>query len=57
MDEGVVAASGYGKELAHNCYRILCLMTIYDVVFYPHPHFLPVQCRKSRNSLFSICNR
>ena len=31
-----------------------CLVTIYDVVFYPCPHVLPVKRRKSNSSLFSI---
>ena len=57
MDKGIVAASGYSKEFTHDCYGVLCSVTIDDVVFYPCLHFLPAKRRKSRSSLFSIRSR
>ena len=40
MDEGIVAASGYCEEFAHDGHWILCSVTIDDAIFYPCPHFL-----------------
>ena len=57
ITEGIVFASGYCEEFAHDSYWILCSVTIYDVIFYSCPHFLPVKCRKSRSKLFSIRSR
>ena len=57
MDESIVAASGYCEEFAHDGHGILCSVTIDDLIFYPWSHFLPVQRRKSRSSLFSIRSR
>ena len=53
----VVTATGYSKELAHDRYRILVPVTINYCIFYLWPHILSVDCRKSRNNLFSIRSR
>ena len=50
MNKGIVAASGYCKEFAHDCYGILCFVAINDMILYLYPHFLPAQRRKSRSS-------
>ena len=57
MDEVIVAASGYLKESAHDGYRIFVPVPVDNCVFCPWPHFLPVERRKSRSSLFSIFSR
>ena len=40
MNEGIVSASGYCEEFAHDGHGILCSVTIDDVIFYPCPHVL-----------------
>ena len=50
----IVTASGYTKELAHNRYWIHVPVLVDNCVFGFRPHFLSVNCRKSRSSLFSI---
>ncbi|MDY3014072.1 MAG: hypothetical protein SOR61_02550, partial [Evtepia sp.] len=54
MDKIVVAATGYTKKSAHDGYRIFCLMLIYNMVFDFWSHLPSIDCRKSRNSSFSI---
>ena len=54
LDKLIIAAPEYFKEFAHNCYWILCSVPIDDVAFYPRHHFLPMNRRKSRSSLFSM---
>ena len=56
MDEIIVSAAGYLKETTHNGYRIFVLVPADHCVFYPWPHFLPVERRKSHSSSFSIFN-
>ena len=56
MDEIIVSASGYLKGATHNGYRIFVLVPADHCVFYPWPHFLPVERRKSHSSSFSIFN-
>mgnify|MGYP005780233899 CR=1 FL=1 len=54
LDKTIIAASGYTKKRTHDGYWIFLPVSIYDVVFCPRPHFLPMNCRKSRSSLFSM---
>ena len=56
-DKTVVTTSGYSEEAAHDRYRIFLPMAMDDCVFSSCPHFLSVDCRKSRSSLFSIFRR
>ena len=53
----VVSTPGYFKKLTHNRYWILAAMTMDNSILYFGPHFLSMDCRKSRNSLFSILKR
>ena len=53
----IVTAAGHTEESAHDGYRILVSVTIDHCIFYLWPHFLSVERRKSRNSLFSIRSR
>ena len=55
--EVVITTSGYTEKLAHNSYWILTPVTMDDCILYLSPHILSVECRKSRNSLFSIRSR
>ena len=55
--EVIVTTSGNIKKLAHDRYWVLAPVTIDDCVLYLGPHFLSVDCRKSRKSLFSISSR
>ena len=57
MDEIIVSTSGYLKEATHNGYRIFVSVTVDYGIFCSWPHFLPVECRKSRNNSFSILSR
>ena len=53
----IVSTSRYSKKFAHDRYWIFCAVTIDDSVFCLCPHFLSVDCRKSRNNAFSIFKR
>ena len=55
--KAVIPTPGYLEELTHHCYRILKPVTVDNMVFYARAHFLPMDCRKSRSSLFSIRSR
>ena len=55
--KAVIPTPGYLKELTHHCYRILKPVTVDNMIFYARSHFLPMDCRKSRSSLFSIRSR
>ena len=57
MNESIVSTSGYSKKIAHNGHRIFFPMTVDNRVLYLRPHFLSVDCRKSRNNSFSIFSR
>lgn len=57
MDKIIVSTSGYLKEAAHNGYRIFVSVPVDHGIFSPWLHFHPVECRKSRNSSFSILSR
>lgn len=57
LNKVVVATSGYTEELAHNRHGVFTAVTIDNRIFYFGPHFLPVNCRKSRSRLFSISSR
>ena len=57
MDEIIVSASGYLKEATHDGYRIFISVPVDHSIFCPWSHFLSVECRKSRNSSFSIFSR
>ena len=52
--KAVIAASGHCKELAHDEYWILFSMTVNHRVLCLRAHFLSVDRRKSRSSLFSM---
>lgn len=52
----IVTTPGYSKEFAHDGYRVLTPVTIDDCILYLWPHFLSMDCRKSRSNLFSIRN-
>ena len=56
-DKTIITTSGYLKETAHDGHRIFLPMAMDDCIFCLWPHFLPVDCRKSRSSLFSIFRR
>ena len=56
IDKCVISTPGYTKESTHNRNGIILSMTINHMILYARPHILPVNCRKSRNSLFSIRN-
>lgn len=53
----IVAAPGYAKKLTHNRYRIFFPVPIDDCILDLRPHFLSVDCRKSRNNSTSILSR
>ena len=57
MDKAVVSASGYCKKRTHHGYWVFLPVAVYNAVFYFWLHLLPVDRRKSRNNLFSICKR
>ena len=57
LNKIVVSAPGYLKKLAHSGNRILTTVAMNNSILYFGPHILPADCRKSRNSLFSILNR
>ena len=54
---GIIPASGNAKELAHPANGIFLPMAVNHRILCLGSHFLPVDCRKSRSSLFSIFNR
>ena len=54
MDEIIVSAAGYLKEATHNGYRIFISVSVDHCIFFPWPHFLSVEHRKSRSNSFSI---
>ena len=56
LHKGIVTATGHLEEFAHDRYRVFVPVTIDYMEFYLRPHFLSVNCRKSRNNLFSICS-
>ena len=53
----IVAAAGDAKETAPGGYWIASPVHTDNLVFGSWPHFLPVNCRKSRKSLFSVRSR
>ena len=53
----IVAAARHTKETAHSRHWITILVHVNDLVLYSRPHFLPVNCRKSRSNLFSSFRR
>lgn len=55
--KGIVSTSGHTEEFAHDRYRVLVPVTIDNGILYLCPHFLSMDCRKSRNNLFSILSR
>lgn len=55
--KAVATTPGHLKEAAHHGYGIFFPVTVYYCIFYLWPHFLPVDCRKSRSKSFSIFNR
>ena len=57
MDKIIISASGYLKEATHDGYRIFISVPVDYRIFCPWSHFLSVECRKSRNSSFSIFSR
>ena len=50
----VVSASGYAKEAAHLCHRILAAEFLNCPILDEWPHFLSIASRKSRSSSTSI---
>lgn len=57
LHEIVVSTPGDFKKLAHNRYWVLVAMTMDNSILCFWPHFPSMDCRKSRNSLFSIHKR
>ena len=49
-----VTTSGHSKKSIHDRYRVLVPVTIDDSILFLQPRILSVDCRKSRNNLFSI---
>ena len=53
----IVTTPGHTEKLTHDRYRVFVPVTIDYRILYLWPHFLSVDCRKSRSSLFSIRRR
>ena len=54
LNKVVVATPGHIEEFTHNRYRALIPVAMDDSIFYLWPHFLSIDSRKSRSSLFSM---
>ena len=53
----VVSTPRYLKKFTHNRYWILVTMSVDNHKLCSRPHFLSLDCRKSRSNLFSIRSR